>query len=352
MPLKTDTKNMKKNLLFLLLLLTAMTAGAQEQKWLNLQAEVRVDYQKEYIDGDAVKENSGFKGKYFNLMMSGELGKYFSYSYRQRLNKPNKDASFFDATDWIHLTYSPTKQWSLSAGKQVVAIGGYEYDRAPIDIYWASEYWHHIACYQFGGSVSFATKKGNDRLTAQVCNSPFDTPNEEMYAYNLMWTGNHKWFSSLYSANMLEYAPGKFICYLSLGNEFRWGNAKLQLDFMNRATNRHAFFFKDCSVVGELSYLIKDRVNVFGKVTYDVNATQYDADHCVAAGTEVTRVGGGVEFYPLKGNRNIRLHANGAYTLGTKNNKSEALTDGQSYFDVGLKWKVDLLAVAKKCFKK
>lgn len=330
----------------------AVTVSAQEQKWLNLQAEVRVDYQKEYVDGEAVKANSGFKGKFLNLLMSGELGNHFSYSYRQRLNKPNKDASFFDATDWIYLTYSPNKQWDLSAGKQVVAIGGYEYDRAPIDIYWASEYWHHIACYQFGASVGFSTKKGHDKLTAQVCNSPFDTPNEDMYAYNLMWAGNHKWFSSLYSANLLEYAPGKYICYLSLGNEFRMGNAKLQLDFMNRATNRHAFLFKNCTVVGELSYMIKDRVNVFGKVTYDVNATQTAGDLCVKPGTELTRVGGGVEFYPLKGNRNIRLHANGAYTFGKNGNADGALSDAQSYFDVGLKWKVDLLAVARKCFKK
>lgn len=56
---------------------------------------------------------------------------------RHRLNKKNNDASFFDATDWLYLAYRKDN-WELSAGKQVVAIGGYEYDAAPIDLYFCS----------------------------------------------------------------------------------------------------------------------------------------------------------------------------------------------------------------------
>jgi hypothetical protein len=87
-----------------------------------------------------VKSNSGFRGKYLNVLLSGDIGKHWSYSYRQRLNKAHANQSFFDATDWIHLTYTLNKHWSFNAGKQVVGIGGYEYDRAPIDLYFCSEY--------------------------------------------------------------------------------------------------------------------------------------------------------------------------------------------------------------------
>ncbi|MBO5885818.1 MAG: hypothetical protein J6Q43_03555 [Bacteroidaceae bacterium] len=70
-----------------------------------------MDYQREYLDGDAVKANSGFRGKYLNVMLFGTINEHWSYSYRQRLNKAHADQSFFDATDWIHITYRLNKNW-------------------------------------------------------------------------------------------------------------------------------------------------------------------------------------------------------------------------------------------------
>ena len=46
---------------------------AQEQKLLEVKAEVRMDYQREYVDGDAIKPNSGFKGKYLNFSLNGPM---------------------------------------------------------------------------------------------------------------------------------------------------------------------------------------------------------------------------------------------------------------------------------------
>lgn len=323
--------------------------NAQENKWLDLQGEVRVDYQREYLDGDAVKSNSGFKGKFINIHMNGNISDAFSYSYRQRLNKAHSDQSFFDATDWVFLTYKANDHWSFSGGKQVVGIGGYEYDRAPIDLYLCSEYWNNVPCYQLGVSIAYTTRSGNDMFKAQVCESPFNKKDEDMYGYNLMWYGSHGWFNSIYSANMLEYQPGKFIYYLALGNEFKLGNVRLQLDLMNRATNKHTFFFKDCSVMGELSCMVSSKVNLFGKVTYDVNRTDTEGDYCVYTGTELTRVGGGVEYFPLRdGNRNLRIHANFCYSWGSNGNEAGTMLPKQSIVDVGVKWKVNILSFSHK----
>ena len=41
----------------------ALCVNAQDSKVVNLQLETRMDYQREYLDGDAVLPNSGFKGK-------------------------------------------------------------------------------------------------------------------------------------------------------------------------------------------------------------------------------------------------------------------------------------------------
>ena len=342
---------MKKAFVALLVAMCVSPAVAQESKLLDLKAEVRMDYQREYLDGDAVKSNSGFEGKYLNIMLNGTINEHFSYSYRQRLNKAHKDASFFDATDWVYLTYTADEHWSFSGGKQVVGIGGYEYDRAPIDLYFCSEYWNNIGCYQFGVSATYAANDGKDKFMAQVCESPFDFNNEDLYAYNLMWYGSHGWFNSIWSVNMQEYASGKFIYYIALGNEFKLGNATLQLDFMNRATDSHPFFLKDCSVIGELSCKVNPKLDVFGKVSYDVNKTNAVGDYCVYSGTELTRVGAGIEYYPIKDNRNLRFHLNGSYAFGKNGNEAGTVLPDLAYIDMGVKWKVDILSLTNKIFK-
>ena len=96
---------MKKIICTLCLVMSVLCVMAQDSKVVNLQLETRMDYQREYLDGDAVKANSGFKGKYLNVILNGTINEHWSYSYRQRLNKAHADQSFFDATDWIHLTY-------------------------------------------------------------------------------------------------------------------------------------------------------------------------------------------------------------------------------------------------------
>ena len=182
-----------------------------------LELETRIDYQRVYIGNQEINDDCGFKGKYLNFRFDGNLTDNLSFSYRQRLNKAHANQSFFDATDWLYLNYNINKKWSVAFGKQVVAIGGYDYDRAPIDSYTYSEYLNNIPCFQMGGSVSYALNE-NNKLTLQICESPFRKADEDMYAYNLFWSGRFfKDLETLYSVNMLEYLPGKFINYISLG---------------------------------------------------------------------------------------------------------------------------------------
>lgn len=342
---------MRKLILVGLFALSFANIFAQSNELLNLRIEARGDYQHETIDGDKIHNNSGFKGKFLNIRMDGNISEEFSYSYRQRLNKPNKDASFFDATDWIYLTYTK-KNWSVSAGKLVVGLGGYEYDRAPIDIYYASEYWNNIPCYQLGASVAFTTNNKNDKFVAQICESPFrknagNIDNKEMLAYNVMWYGSHDWFNTIYSVNMIEYLPEKFINYIVLGHKLNVGDFSMELDIMNRAVSGHAFLGKDMSVMGELMWSPINCLNIFTHISYDVNNTNKQGDYCVLPGTEITRAGLGVEFFPIKNSKDVRLHLNGCYTWGS-NNPLGALSDKQTIIDAGVTWKMDLLSFKRK----
>ncbi len=325
-------------------------ASAQEikEELLTLRLEARLDYLRNRQDGKTIKDNTGFEGKFINIRADGKITDKLSYSWRQRLNKQHKDGSFFDATDWIYIHYNIGK-WAIAGGKQVVNIGGWEYDRAPIDLYECSVFWNNIPCYAIGASAGYRLSS-SDLLTAQVCQSPFFTSeNRNMYAYNLMWNGSHKWFHTLYSVNLIETTPGHYINYIALGNKFIYKKFALELDLMNRASAHQTFLFKDASVMGELSYAPCSKWNIYGKMTYDVNHTDNTTDFCVLPGTELTMAGGGFEFYPLaKKNHALRIHANVFYSWGKNAKPGNTMQDKSLIFDIGIKWNMNLLAIKHK----
>mgnify|MGYP004545747359 FL=1 len=202
------------------LLFITLPVSAQDGNHVNIGLQARVDYQREYLDGGSVKDNCGFKGKNVSILINGEFNEHFSYNYRQRLYRGHGNESFFNATDFLYLTYKPDEHWSFSGGKQTLEIGGYEYDLAPIDIFFLSEYCSNIACYQMGAYAGYSFDSGKDMMRFQFCQSPFRQEDSDMYAYNLMWNGSHGCFDSIWSVNLIEYLPGKFINYLALGNHF------------------------------------------------------------------------------------------------------------------------------------
>lgn len=342
---------MRPGLILALLALISTSALAQESGLMSLRFEVRADYMQEYQSGSKIHGNSGFKGRYLNIRMDGNITQGLSYSFRHRLNRLNSDENFFNATDWITLNYNKSN-WNFSAGKQVVAIGGYEYDRAPIDLYFCSEYWNNIACYQFGASTSYTTDKGNDTFLLQFCQSPFrksslNTESRELYAYNFMWYGTHDFFSTMYSVNMIEYLPGRFIKYIALGNQFSFGDCRLQLDLMNRASDLKDFIGKDMSIMTEFLWKACERLNVIAKFTYDINSTDSPGDLCVLPGTDIIRAGAVIEYFPIKTYKDLRIHLSCCHTDGTSP-ATAALRPKQTIADAGITWKVGLLDIKNR----
>lgn len=334
-----------KRLYTILLAMTALLCGgraiAQENNHVNLRLEARGDYQYDNIAGNTESANSGFRGKHLNLRLNGNITDAWSYTYRQRMGKPNNDASYFDAVDHLNLTYTKGA-WAFTGGKQTVAVGGYEYDRAPIDFYFGSEYWSNMGCYQWGVSASYTFgDEANDILRLQIAQSPFRNVSPDLYGLNLMWIGSHGWIDILHSVNVMEYQPGKFVNFIALGHQIYMGDFKLQFDWMNRADMEH-FNFKDFSIIAELSWAATDKLNIFGKYSTDVNKDNL-ADYCIYAGTELTSVGGGVEYFPIKDSRDVRLHANYSYTWGSNGNQNGTLHDEQSFVSLGVTWKMNII---------
>ena len=324
---------MKRFFLTIFLVLAALTASAQSIDRLGI--EFRGDWQFDSAVAEPSRMNhSAFQAKFANFRIDGTMGGNWSYSFRYRMNKVQNNP--FAATDWATVNYS-TDKWDFSAGKQVVAIGGYEYDRAPIDIYFASEYWQHIACYQFGASATY--KFGNSfgsKILGQVCQSPYDFAGDGLYAYNLMYIDSH----SLSSVNMLEYAPGKYIGYLALGIREEFGDVAVEFDVMDRFDfgNGSSSF----SMMLDAKWTMNEDFNIFAHGSYDENRSEIMMDPTVRPGTAVCHLGGGVEYSPA-GRKDLRFHAATSYVFGQQG-RGGVLAEGAFMFQMGLTWRINLLS--------
>lgn len=328
--------------------MNAEEAPAADTGLLRLSLSARVDWQLNRPYNHTNDANTGFEGKYLMLRADGEIIPGLSYSWRQRLNKMHSDQNFFDATDWLYINYA-IDGWSFEAGKEIVAIGGWEYDRAPIDLFGTSVFWNNIPCYQLGVTAGYQVGP-DDQLYVQATQSPFFTrSNRNMYGYSLRWNGSHSFYKPIWSANLFEYEKGRYISYLALGNRFDFGKWTIEADVMNRAASRQAYLFKDCSVIGEVSFSPCSRWRIHAKMTYDVNHSGTGADTMVMNGTELTMAGGGVEFYPLlKDKTDLRLHATAYYSWGKNANEADVMQKNTLLANIGVTWNMNFLNIKRK----
>ena len=150
MSMKTLGHAMRYGVLLVAMMFFAPAAHAQERKKVSLDFEARGDFQYRDIDGTKMKDDCGFRGNIVNVILKGDISPKFSFAFRNRLNGIHRDYSFFDATDWLFLTYKPTENISVMAGKLIVQLAGWELYPAPIDCYYLSEFCYNYPCYQWG----------------------------------------------------------------------------------------------------------------------------------------------------------------------------------------------------------
>lgn len=309
---------------------------AEKKPIVDVAIDMRADFAYDHIDraGADAENKSGIYGRYLNLMVNGNITPELSYHWRQRLNKFGEiENDVFGATDWVYIDYQFTRNFSMAAGKQVVMIGGYEYDTAPIDIFFASMFWNNIACYQFGASASWLTDNCMHKFSVQACNSPYQKLGESCYAYNLFWQGRMGVFSTLWSTNLIEYARGRYAHFISLGNRLDLGPLSLQLDLMNRYTAHHKYLLDNYSIIGEAKYFVTPQLAVEVKGGRDRFRPLPDTSVCA----NNNFVGAGVEVFPLKAVPGLRLHAMWHLEHDIDHNRTNSLS-------VGLKWRADIFS--------
>lgn len=320
-----------------------------EEHLISLDLDARLDWQMVSYKGHMDRSQTGFIGKYIALKAHGQLTDGLTYTWRQRFSRTPKDNTFWDQTDILDFNYSFGK-WDIGAGKQVVLIGGYEYDRAPINLMCPNLFVTNVACYQFGVSGGYQVSP-NDHLAIQVSQSLFATPEDRnLYSYNLMWRGGHnlaEWmrFESIWSVNEVEYLKGKFCNYVALGNKFiLYDKVTLIVDLMTRTYPKNNPF-KNNTYMGELSWDINPRWKITGKISYDCNRGVNLTDKTeVARGSQLAIAGLVGEWYPIRNGKHLlKVHAALFGSYGSNYNPSDLMQKDTMYGSVGVTWHMNLL---------
>lgn len=334
-------KKMKKKLFIFFMfvgIVSSYNIYAQTDSLVRLRFNTRFDFSQRINTDDMGKSASSMDGKYLNLMLDGNINEQWSYHYRQRLMQDGLASyrSFFNATDFLYLRYQFRPNFYVSGGKEIVAIGGFEYDAAPIDVYFASHFWNHVICYQLGASVGYVSNDKRHNVAFQITNSPFTTATaQSLYAYNLIWYGNMRKFHTIYSLNRIEYMPSEYINYFTFGNRWDNGKFKIDFDFQQRIPDELSLSsLNNYTIVAELAYRPNQDWNLFAKAGYDENSTQSSWNKLfVEPGTERFFYGAGVEYFPIKQKRNIRLHG---FVM------SDNTEPRNIFVNLGVKWEMDV----------
>ena len=279
----------------------------------SLFLDVRTNFHQQTENG---VYDSQIRGDHFNVHIHGHIADNLNYRVRHSLRKPVYDPqNMFNATDLLYLNWRASERWSFLVGKYAVLIGGYEYDAAPIDVYFYSKFCNSIdQGFTFGGSSTYHFN-ASQAVVAQVCNSPLARGKAGIYAYNFAWTGQMAPFwHTIWSVNFVEDPGRNFINYISLGNHLVFGDVMIDFDAMNRASfAQDRFLFSDMTLISKFIWSVGDW-NICAKAGYEWNdtsnvrgdGTAYDT--VIAPGTEYIYGGCGVEWFPL-GRKNLRLHA-------------------------------------------
>lgn len=266
-----------------------------------------------------------FMGDGLYLDINGYISPHFSYSLNQRLASTYyEDNSGFNGTNWLTLTFE-AGDFAVTAGKDALLMGSFEYDAYDLDAYYDmnSCFYNEFDCWQWGISGAWYPAEDQEVLL-QFANSPFSYGEPNLFSLAAGWRGAWDWYESYWTANLWQYSDKDFVKAVNLGNRFYLGNFTIDLDLMGRFGEAE-YPFSGVTVAFSPSYEISDWGRVFAKGVWEEENLIY---------------GAGFEYFPLKENRNIRLHAAWAYNEYMYGNT----------INIGLTWKMDMTGSIKKLF--
>ena len=285
---------------------------------------------------DFSDETGRFGGDGLYLDINGKISPHLSYSLNHRIAAPDYgEASGFDATNWLTLTYE-VGDFEVTMGKDALLVGSFEYDAYDLDSYYDmnSMFYNSFDCWQWGVSMSWYPAESHS-VTFQVANSPFSSGEPNLYSYAAAWRAETELYESYWTANLWQYDEKAYVKAINLGNRFYFGDFTIDVEYMTRAFE-NVKFFEDFTAILAPSYET-DCFRYFAKVGLENSPDLFGYED--VTGKNYCFYGLGMEYFPIKGERNLRVHA--AYS---GNNF------GMNIIEAGLTVKFDITGAAKSLF--
>lgn len=305
---------MKRFLVFLGIVLSTICSVVRAQE-VDYIPDISLD-----MRGGYAQDFSGGAGRFFGdglyLNMDGIIGNGFSYSINQRLaSSYYEDNSGFNGTNWLTLTYE-TGDFAFTAGKDGLLYGSFEYDAYDLDSYYDmnSAFYNEFDCWQWGVSAAWYPAENHEFLL-QAANSPLSTAH---LSFATGWRGSWDWFESYWTASLWGHDHGMDPS-VALGNRFTFGSLMVDIDLSARFGETD---LSGTTVLIAPSYQFGDWGRAFTKIGIEYDNTFF---------------GCGFEYFPLKGNKDIRLHT--AYTYND-------YTVGH-LINIGLTWRMNVTQTIK-----
>lgn len=301
------------------------TAPMQKSSWgdakVDYTPDVSLDMRGGYNYGNA--DGAGrFYGDGLYLDINGNISPHFSYSLNQRLASTYyEDNSGFNGTNWLTLTYE-RGDFAVTAGKDALLMGSFEYDAYDLDSYYDmnSAFYNMFDCWQWGISAAWYPAEDHEILV-QIANSPYSYGEPGLMSYAAGWRGAMSFYESYWTVNLWQYSPENFITAFNAGNRFTFGEFMVDFDLMLRFGE--ADYAEGAGMTGTIapSYQFGEWGRLFAKGGWELIGEE-----------ENMFFGAGFEYFPLKDNKNIRLHAAWAYNDFMYGNT----------LNIGLTWKMNL----------
>lgn len=319
-------------------LFEALTKTTKKTKALNLYLNTHASFNA-YFNNDELNE-AAFRLDQFRIEATGDINDWIYYRWRQALNVSNQAQSLDNtpsSIDYAAVGFRLSPKFSLFAGKQGIAFGGYEFDANPIEVYEYSTLINYMVCFLTGVDVCY-NLTDNQEFHFQVVNTRNGSM-QEMFGklpqgveksklplgYTINWNGNfNETIKTRWSVSLFNDARKKFMYYYALGTELNVSKFNMYFDFMyaDEALDREgivsrlvydagyeerAMDTKYLSLVTRLNYRFRPKWNVFVKGMYETAGVTAN-NGVLTKGKYQTSFGylGGVEFYPME--RNLHFY--------------------------------------------
>jgi len=324
-----------------------------DDKMLNIMIDTRLDLQTEFADGEL--DNASFRGQTFRVWFAGEIIPGIRYRVRHRFNKPQTPLirdNYSSATDQVWLAFDLGKHWTITAGKQSMQLGTFEYDYNGADIYQSTMINGDIDMYKTG--VNAAYKFAGQIFNLQIVNS--DAPQfaseeykNKAFAVNIMWEGSlfDKMLRTRWGYGAYQHDKKKFYNWLTVGTQLNLGQFTAELDYFTGNRNMDYGSIVDNTELG--SRYVHDRsaaLNLkynFGKWKPFIKGTwnrrhdkKFDEDAYESMSMQAA-----IEFYPFTNSliKDLRFHAAYVYTNTDFRGQFSSLGDKDTHLLlIGTRW--------------